>query len=212
MGKNGSRGINGLSILWIFLMGACMSVQSPEMKQSSAPATVTEKAPGTVLEPKQEQMKVYPYVEAYIEYPGPREKWVGPSSFMVQVNAKGTGNVEIATSPLLPIGTIVGAKKHPGRVIAKKEKEKEKVEKANTVPVLLKDDARESLGKFAAVLGEETPRFKACLYPIRVRLIRADGAIIEKQGCRADKGWPRAASELVNTFMASYQPPPSVVD
>jgi hypothetical protein len=39
------------------------------------------------------------------------------------------------------------------------------------------------------------------MFPVRVRLIRSDGTLIERQGCRGQAGWPRVASEVVNHFI-----------
>ena len=53
-----------------------------------------------------------------------------------------------------------------------------------------------------AIQGADQP-FSGCLNPVRVRLVRQDGALTEKQGCRGF-GWTRTASEKVNTFLSAY--------
>ena len=40
-----------------------------------------------------------PYVEAYVEYPGPHEKWSGPASFILHVTAKDKGSALITVTP-----------------------------------------------------------------------------------------------------------------
>lgn len=57
--------------------------------------------------------------------------------------------------------------------------------------------AREKLQALAQSLATDTPDFSGCLYPVRVRLVREDGSILEKAGCRGQKGWPRLASQTL---------------
>jgi hypothetical protein len=35
-------------------------------------------------------------------------------------------------------------------------------------------------------------------------MIRDDQSVLEKRGCRSQTGWPRAVSETVNSWMASW--------
>ena len=65
------------------------------------------------------------------------------------------------------------------------------------------DEAREMLGHLGNALGGATAPFKGCMSPVRVRLVRADGGLLEKQGCRSELGWSRAVSETVNVFVTA---------
>src|SRR4051812_14008571 len=42
-----------------------------------------------------------PYVEVYVEYAGPQQKWAGPSSFILHVMAKDAGPAQIVMTPTL---------------------------------------------------------------------------------------------------------------
>jgi len=60
------------------------------------------------------------------------------------------------------------------------------------------EEVREDLSRLKGAL-EEPKEFEAgCLFPLRVRLIQADGILFEKQACRGQKGWPRIASEIAS--------------
>jgi hypothetical protein len=138
-----------------------------------------------------------PIVEAYVEYPGPHAKWAGPASFVMHVDARGTGIAKLTVVPSL----VLPAHHTEGRV-------------ANRVLASVKDEtqeqglsaeaARQHLGNLASTLGQPESTFKGCLAPVRVRLIRANGALIERQGCRGQSGWTKAASETVNRFVTAH--------
>lgn len=44
----------------------------------------------------------------------------------------------------------------------------------------------------------QEPTQKGCLYPIRARLIRSDGILVERNDCRGGAEWTRIASLLVS--------------
>lgn len=140
-----------------------------------------------------ESMSTQPYVEAYIEYAGPQARWAGPSSFVLHVNAKqDTGPAELSVTPALfkkatPAPTTANSRapaSAPG-------------------PALTGEAAREQLAHLATALQGASEAFRGCLSPVRVRLIRADGGLVEKQGCRGQNGWSRVASEAVDHFIAA---------
>ncbi len=65
------------------------------------------------------------------------------------------------------------------------------------------EQAREKLAYLATeVQGEDVPT-RGCLSPVRVRLVRADGSVLEKEGCRSLRGWPKTASELTAEFISA---------
>ena len=138
----------------------------------------------------------HPYVEAFVEYRGPQEKWAGPTTFMLHVIAKDAGIAKISVMPAL-FGTA--PKLVPGEDGATHARTPASVDVKSGG--MAGETARTHMNMMAAALqgGEET--YRGCLSPVKVRLIRTDGAVLEKQGCRGQMGWPKAASEAVNQFI-----------
>ena len=68
---------------------------------------------------------------------------------------------------------------------------------------LTSERARERLAAFRDELSDEPEPFAGCMSPLRIRLVAANGALVERQGCRGTKGWAKAASQLVADFMAA---------
>lgn len=133
-------------------------------------------------------------IEAYIEYPGPAERWAGPQSLLVRVSAKdGSESGQVLITPELFSKLEVRSPKGVARMPA---------------PMAMDTEAtRAQLAELAAALqqdGEDTAavQFRGCLYPVRVRLVRSDGAIMEKHGCRAHEGWTAEVSRLTSVFLA----------
>ena len=129
-----------------------------------------------------------PYVEALIEYPGAQGKWAGPSSYIVHVIAKDAGAAQITLSPeLTPVVPPMVSQRNPA-----------------AVQRMSGDEAREQIATLASAMqGAQVP-FHGCLSPVRVRLVRADSGIFERQGCRSEVGWPRAVSDAVSRFTEAY--------
>jgi hypothetical protein len=141
-----------------------------------------------------------PIVEGYIEYPGPHAKWAGPQGFVMHIDAKGTGNAKLSVVPAL----IAAPAAHPtnlGKVGAHRTLASEPVVSNQGVPA---EVAREILANLGSSIGHEEPAFRGCLSPVRIRLIRANGALIERQGCRGQGGWAKTASETVNRFVTAH--------
>ena len=124
-----------------------------------------------------------PFVEAFIEYPGPASKYSGPSNFILHIVAKDAGNAQIAVSPAL---------------FNKTERKRSLASAAATG-----EATRTRLSQLASALGAGDQIFHGCLYPVRVRLIRADQSLLEKVACRNATGWSRAASEAVDYFISA---------
>lgn len=158
------------------------------------------------------------FVEAYVEYRGPSEKWSGPASFLMHVVAKGNDPVKISftpafaaepantlpTSPIHEMAPTMSGRRPAGEV------SKTPVAAASAAPshapssapkAMTGEVARNHINQLAAAVQAGDVAFEGCLSPVRVRLIRADGAVLEKQGCRSVEGWPKAASEVVGQFM-----------
>ncbi|OFZ22112.1 MAG: hypothetical protein A2X94_08785 [Bdellovibrionales bacterium GWB1_55_8] len=150
------------------------------------------------------------FVEIYIEYPGPQEKWAGPTSFILHVLANAPGNAHISVTPGWFEGPAV-KKTQPELAIRKPASLlSEMAPAAVLAPTaeqakpqgLPSDIARDRMRYLANAIesGLEEP-FRGCRSPVRIRIVRADGDIVERTGCRSEKGWPRAASEAVEFFM-----------
>lgn len=145
-----------------------------------------------------------PYVEAYVEYPGPQQKWAGPSSFTLHVAAKDDGAAIITMTPEMLTGDApeqtgpsvtqrVPAASGLSNTIAAHPQ----IRAANMTGI----QAREHLAHLVVALQGTQAPFRGCMSPVRVRMVRADGAILERQGCRSELGWSRAVSEMVSTFI-----------
>jgi hypothetical protein len=127
-----------------------------------------------------------PFTEAYIEYPGPNDKWSGPQNFVVHIQTRGTTSAQITIVPKQQNAPTQGGTQAGTDT------------DAQIVPIEM---VRDQLARLSAAIQEKENTFRPCLYPVRVNLIRSDGALVERQGCRGNEGWPRVASEVVNHLM-----------
>lgn len=168
-----------------FTLAGCMSGQNhPALDEAVHQATSAQS----------------PIVEAYVEYAGPDEKWIGPSPVLLHVEAKDPAQAKFEVA---------------GRAF--------KMPTPTQGGRLSTELTRDELLEFSVALEKQSGEFQGCLYPIRVRLIRASGAVIEKQGCRGQKGFSKLVSKRVNDWLnaayygvtpktllggASKQPPP----
>jgi hypothetical protein len=133
--------------------------------------------------------KSMPFVEAYIEYAGPQSRWAGPTSFTLHVLAKDAHNAQIAVAPAMfaePTAAPTMKKRAPA-----------------STPGMSGDLAREQIANLALAMQGQEGTFRGCLSPVRVRLIRADGALVEKQGCRGQNQWTRVASQTADRFLTA---------
>jgi hypothetical protein len=128
-----------------------------------------------------------PFVEGYIEYPGPNSRWMGPPSFVMKISAKDAGMAQISVAPAI----FKGAESGGTRALA------------NAPKGMTGETARELLAKLASSLQGAEGVFRGCLAPVRVRLVQADGTLLEKSGCRGQSGWTRVASDAVNAFITA---------
>jgi hypothetical protein len=156
----------GILLVFSIVFSGCMSGQNhPVLEEALNQATKGQA----------------PLVEAFIEYGGPDEKWIGPTPFLLRVEAKGVAEAKI-----------------------------EVTNKAFKVPIPLKpvrlstELTRDELLEFSLAL-ENQVHVEGCLYPIRIRLVRASGVVVEKQGCRGQKEFSKHVSKRVNDWMnAAY--------
>lgn len=128
------------------------------------------------------------YVEAFVEYPGPAAKWAGPPSFVMHVLAKEGEKPEVTVPPgwLANWGTMSDARRPASQLLTGEE-------------------ARAKIGELASAISDGGTDYHGCLYPIHVRLIRADGKVVDQQGCRGQSRWASAASDALDFFVASVR-------
>jgi len=134
-----------------------------------------------------------PYVEAYVEYNGPADRWAGPVSFLLHVTARDGEKVRYEVSPVSFFESKPDAVEVVSRVPAE--------EKASGKQMTPSGQMRERFASLAETIESSRETFSACLYPVRVRLIRRDGGLKEWEGCRSSKGWPKAVSEFTDTVL-----------
>ena len=131
---------------------------------------------GSIMDGRVNDEAAPPFVEAFIEYPGPSEKWAGPHSLSAHLSARGGKSGEIAV--IHPMFKMVDA--HPAISVEK---------------------AREQFDRIQAIINHELKSTANCSSPVKIRLIRTDGAVISKQACRGQSGWPRVASDLTAQWL-----------
>lgn len=129
-----------------------------------------------------------PFVEATIEYAGVQAKWAGPGSFLLHVTAKGASNADIQVMHEI-------LKEDAGPTVVNR--------KLASAAAISSENARETLGMLGESLEAEAAPVVGCLSPLRVRLIREDGSLVERSGCRSGTGWPALTSQVANWFMSS---------
>ncbi|MCM2324577.1 MAG: hypothetical protein NDJ90_15060 [Oligoflexia bacterium] len=172
--------IAGVLSLGLGLSG-CMSMQSESALDDALQSL------------KGSSNKTNAFVEAFFEYTGPADKWAGPSTFLMHVVAKDQGPAQVTVVPPLF-----------GDPFSKEDGPVNTTRAPASAKPLTGELAREQLTQLAGIVeGSEDLPFRGCLSPVRVRLVRVDGALVEKQGCRTYRGWPKAVSEAVSQFVAS---------
>jgi hypothetical protein len=147
-----------------------------------------------------------PFVEAWIEYSGPQERWAGPSSLIVHVTAKDGGAPMVALVPdrFTPEAGVADFSSQaaslpagPGRAPG-----------SESQAILSTTAIRDRLAVLGTALSQPTSAGAAdegasgCLSPIHARLVRSDGSIVEKRGCRSGAGWAFQASAAAADLVA----------
>jgi hypothetical protein len=132
-----------------------------------------------------------PVVEAFLEYVGPPQKWAGPSSFVVHVTARDLKKTEVAIFPAQfaqPLNRAVASTASTGQAAVEPE------------------GIRDQLAELAGSLSKDSSWY-GCLYPVRVRLIREDGSLLDKYGCRGQDGWPAAMGRTMGKLIPAGTAP-----
>lgn len=133
------------------------------------------------------------YVEGYVEYSGPNSRWAGPVTFGIHIDAREPGNAIIHYTP-----ESYNPQDDRPQIKARTLASASMPQKGVAM-----DLARQNLAYLAVSMDQTSSSFAGCMYPVRARLVRADGAVKEKQGCRGTSGWPVFASEMVSNFIGA---------
>jgi hypothetical protein len=147
-----------------------------------------------------------PYVELYVEYSGPAERWAGPVSFLLHVSARDSEKVTYQVSPVSFFESDPAAVEVISRTPASADTATSGGAGKAQAPSVMPPgkaiaEARERFAELAEQIESSTERFRACLSPVRVRLIRQDGGLKEWEGCRSSRGWPKAVSEFTDKIL-----------
>lgn len=161
------------------IFGACAGSPHPL-------AAVT--TPGTVLV---SSLEPAPVVEAYLEFVGPPERWAGPQTLTVHLTARDGDFARLAVTPPLPAeGARVNSREPQGAFVGSN--------------LIAPAAVRESLAELAAAVRSQPDQdqtFSGCLFPLRLKLIQADGVVTEKDGCRTLTGWPLAFARATDRVL-----------
>lgn len=173
-------------IPWFSLLGGALGACTSLSNQPALEALQSGSSPAVNAQ----------YVEAFIEYRGPDSRWAGPTPFVFHIEAKSDREPEISVLP-----------ENFGKpeILSKARKLASDSGAGAGATALTQATVREKLGQLAQALQTEQPSFVGCLSPIRVRLTRLDGGVLEKQGCRSDEGWPKVASSLVYRWLTLHR-------
>ena len=131
-----------------------------------------------------------PFVEAQLEYSGPDARWGGPATINFYMSAAGDTVKAVMRPELIDLNKkqeLAPGSRHLAALNGYKV-----------------EDARKDLLELAQhVLESESP-YKGCMYPVKVKIVRSDGAVLEKKGCRSESGWTRSASQWMSKVMNAY--------
>lgn len=130
--------------------------------------------------------KGQPFVEAYFEFGGPAAKWAGPESSVVRVLARdASGKAQVSVTPDPRGMNVVGRAPAEARA-----------------GVWTAEYARAQFAEMAAIMENDPTYSGPCMFPVRVRLVRQDGSVFEKSGCRSQQGWPGLVSRTVSQLVS----------
>ena len=63
---------------------------------------------------------------------------------------------------------------------------------------------RTDLSELVEGLGGDQKEYSACVFKVRIRMVRIDGSVFDKSGCRSARGWSRGASRLARTIATTF--------
>lgn len=144
------------------------------------------------------------FVEAFIEYSGPRGQWAGPASFLLHVSAKEGEKVTVKVTPKdlyrQSGGWVDVTSRAPAAGVPLTAPAPDVPVTAEAAPEA-SEVMRDRLEGLAEAIEQSQETFRACVNPIRVRMVRADGAVKDWQGCRGSRGWAKSVSEFTHEVL-----------
>ncbi len=159
----------------------------------------------TVVEALEGARSTSPFVEAHIQYVGPEARWAGPVLWTVHVVAR-EGSPVFEVTPGLPRAKTTTApevsNRAPASALGLTQIPEGQLVRTETKGFTL-EQVRERLAHLASVVIAGEKETQACSTVIRVRLSRADGSVVENQGCRASTNWSQTVSEVATEFMTA---------
>jgi hypothetical protein len=168
----------------------------------------------TVVEALEGVQNTSPFVEAYIQYIGPDARWAGPKLWMLHVTARDGASPSVTLSPSLPaVETRSPAPEVAARAPASAlgmVQMPTPPEQAPARKIHTTEEVRERLLGLAGAIQAADAENQACSTVVRVRLTRADGSVLERQGCRASPYWSQTVSEFSTEFMGASRYPAAV--
>ncbi len=165
----------------------------------------------TVVEALEGVQNTSPFVEAYVQYIGPDARWAGPALWMLHVTARDGGSPSVELSPALPAVKIPVtapelAVRAPASALGMVQMPTPP-EQAPARKVYSTEEVRERLLGLAGAIQAADAETQACSTVVRVRLTRADGSVLERQGCRASPYWSQMVSEFAAEYMGASRYP-----
>ena len=160
----------------------------------------------TVVEALEGARPSSPFVEAHIQYVGPEARWAGPVLWTVHVVAR-EGSPVFEVIPALPRAKGQTAapevsNRAPASALGLTQIPEGQVARQEAKGFTL-EQVRERLAHLASVVTAGDKETQACSTVIKVRLSRADGSVVENQGCRASNNWSQTVSEVATEFMTA---------
>lgn len=144
------------------------------------------------------------YTEAYIEFAGPGGRWAGPQSLLLHVSAKDPEQpAEISVTPVMfqSVEAAPEVASEGRKPASQTDGGDAPAEEGPPVSKVTAAQAREQLAFLGLAVQNDSQPYSGCLYPVRVRLVKVDGALVDQQGCRGSTPWTRVASQTVDYFM-----------
>lgn len=128
------------------------------------------------------------FVEAVVEYSGPDARWAGPQNFVLRVQVSQDHQTKV--SWIVP--EFKDKAMFAGRQLAS-------VPKDENQAGAIQDQMR----ALAFEIQKETGAYTGCLWPVRVRMVRNDGVVIERRGCRGQNRWTERAGRFFDQMLSA---------
>ena len=167
----------------------------------------------TVVEALEGARNASPFVEAHVQYVGPDARWAGPALWTLHVSAKEGSAPAIDVTPRLPAveptDEVTVQQRTPASALGMTQMQAPADSTASGQRVT-SEEIRERLVLLASTLQAAEQENQACSTAVRVRMVRADGSVLERQGCRASAQWSQVVSEFSAELMGASRYPAGI--